>query len=187
MARTVWVKPCARISTARFVASSVRHCNFRRIEREDELEAALERFVILHQARWQSKGETGFFALPRFRDFLGEVMRLKPREGRLRLWTLEVEGESRGRLAGFLRKRRRALFPGRLQSGFAKESLGTVMIGLCLKDCVEADEVKEFDFMGGEATISHIGRKRARETIELEWIRQGIRSLITWPASGGIH
>jgi GNAT superfamily N-acetyltransferase len=52
------------------------------------------------------------------------------------------------------------------------------MIGLCLKDCVEATDVREFDFMGGEADYKTHWTKATRETVELEWIRQGVRSLV---------
>jgi CelD/BcsL family acetyltransferase involved in cellulose biosynthesis len=156
----------------------LRNCNFRRIEREDELEAVIERFVILHQARWQSKGEMGSFALPRFRDFLGEAMRSSLDKGRMRLWTLEVEGEIEAVLLAFVENGVAHYFQGGFNPVFAKESLGTVMIGLCLKDCVEADDVKEFDFMGGEARYKTHWTKASRESIELEWVRQGVRSFI---------
>ncbi len=69
-------------------------------------------------------------------------------------------------------------FQGGFNPAYAKESLGTVMIGLCLKDCVEAKDVREFDFMGGEADYKAHWTKATRETIELEWIRQGVRSLL---------
>jgi CelD/BcsL family acetyltransferase involved in cellulose biosynthesis len=156
----------------------LRNCNFRRIERKDELETAIERFVILHQARWQSKGEMGSFALPHFKDFLGEVMGASLDEGRTRLWTLEVEGEIEAVLLAFVENGVAHYFQGGFNPVFAKESLGTVMIGLCLKDCVEANDVKEFDFMGGEAQYKTHWTKASRETIELEWVRQGVRSFI---------
>ena len=153
-------------------------CEFRRVERADLLQAALERFVILHQARWQSKGEAGSFALPRFKEFLTDVMRSSIAKGNLRLWTLEVDGEIEAVLLAFFDNGVAHYFQGGFNPAYAKESLGTVMIGLCLKDCVEATDVREFDFMGGEADYKTHWTKATRETVELEWIRQGVRSLV---------
>ena len=153
-------------------------CEFRRVERADQLQAALERFVLLHQARWQSKGEAGSFALPRFKEFLTGVVRSSLAKGGLRLWTLEVDGEVEAVLLAFFDNGVAHYFQGGFNPAYAKESLGTVMIGLCVKDCVEEADVREFDFMGGEADYKTHWTKATRETIELEWMRQGMRSLI---------
>ncbi|HEX5735887.1 MAG TPA: GNAT family N-acetyltransferase [Blastocatellia bacterium] len=154
------------------------HCEFRRVERAEELEAALERFVFLHQARWHAKGEAGSFALPRFKEFLTDVMRSSLANDKLRLWKLEVDGDVEAVLLAFFDNGVAHYFQGGFNPAYAKESLGTVMIGLCLKDCVEESDIREFDFMGGEADYKSHWTKATRETTELEWMRQGVRSLI---------
>lgn len=168
-----------RSNLDRHIRRFFRHhsCEFRRVERADQLRAAVERFVFLHQARWQSKGEAGSFALPRFKEFLTDVMTSSLANERLRLWTLEVDGEVEAVLLAFFENGVAHYFQGGFNPAYAKESLGTVMIGLCLKDCVETTDVREFDFMGGEADYKTHWTKATRETVELEWIRQGIRSL----------
>ncbi|HJQ69859.1 MAG TPA: GNAT family N-acetyltransferase [Blastocatellia bacterium] len=169
-----------RSNIDRHIRRLFRHhcCEFRRVERADELEAAVERFVILHQARWESKGEAGSFALPRFKEFLVDAMRESLDKGNLRLWTLEVDGEIEAVLLAFCDDGVAHYFQGGFNPAYSKESLGTVMIGLCLKDCAEANDVREFDFMGGEADYKSHWTKATRETIELEWMRQGMRSLL---------
>ena len=67
-------------------------CKFRRIRTADELEPAMNALVSLHQARWESKGDLGSFAIRGFEDFLREAARTSLAEGRLRVWTLELNG-----------------------------------------------------------------------------------------------
>ena len=151
---------------------------FRRVERTDEIEMMIKRFVYLHQARWQAVGEPGSFSLPRFREFLSETMRESIACGRMRMWSLEVDGLVEAVLLAFLDGGVAHYFQGGFNPDYAKESLGTVMIGLCIKDCVEANDVKEFDFMGGDVQYKAHWTKTSRETVEIEWMRQGVRSLI---------
>ena len=153
-------------------------CAFRRVEHTDEIEMTIKRFVYLHQARWQAVGEAGSFSLPRFREFLSETMRESIACNRMRMWTLEIDGLIEAVLLAFLDGGVAHYFQGGFNPDYAKESLGTVMIGLCIKDCVEADDVKEFDFMGGDVQYKAHWTKTSRETVEIEWMRQGVRSLI---------
>ncbi len=154
------------------------NCTFRRVEQMDEIEMTIKRFVYLHQVRWQAKGEPGSFSLPRFREFLSETMRESSARGRMRMWVLEVDGLIEAVLLAFLDGGVAHYFQGGFNPDYAKESLGSVMIGLCIKDCVEANDVKEFDFMGGDVQYKTHWTKMSRETVEVEWMRQGVRSLI---------
>jgi CelD/BcsL family acetyltransferase involved in cellulose biosynthesis len=153
------------------------NCAFHRVELPDEIEITINRFVHLHQARWQAVGEPGSFSLPRFREFLSERMRESAAHGRMRMWALEVDGLIEAVLVAFLDGGVAHYFQGGFNPDYAKESLGTVMIGLCIKDCVEADDVKEFDFMGGNVQYKAHWTKTSRETVEIEWMRRGLRSL----------
>ena len=154
------------------------NCTFRRVERADEIEMTIKRFVYLHQARWQAVGEPGSFTLPRFGEFLSETMRESAARDRMRLWVLEVDGLIEAVLLAFLDGGVAHYFQGGFNPDYAKESLGTVMIGLCIKDCVESDDVEEFDFMGGDLQYKAHWTKTSRETVEIEWMRPGVRSLI---------
>src|SRR5262249_21072962 len=52
---------------------SAHECNLKKAETADELEEAMDALVRLHQARWQSRGEPGAFALPNIEKFLREA------------------------------------------------------------------------------------------------------------------
>ena len=151
-------------------------CKFRRVRTLAELEPAMDTFVRLHQARWESKGEPGSFALPSFEGFLKDAMRSTLAEGRLRLWTLELQGVTAAVLLAFVDNGVAHYFQGGFNPVFAKESLGTVMCGLCIKDCVESEDVNEFNFMGGDPSYKERWTSNSRDSVALEWLRPGIRS-----------
>jgi len=150
---------------------------FYAVETEDELETATRALIRLHQARWQSKGEPGSFAIPGVKEFLGEAMRCCLRDGRLRLWALEIDGEIAAVQLGF--------FDGGvvhyLQGGFdpsrARNGLGTVMIGLCVKACMEDDSVREYDFMGGGDSYKECWTQLDRRNVSLTWTKPGVRAM----------
>jgi len=151
-------------------------CKFRTVTTPEELESAMDAFVRLHQARWQSKGELGSFALPSFEDFLKEAMRASLVEGRLRLWTLELSGVTAAVLLGFVDNGVAHYFQGGFDPVFAKESLGTVMCGLCIKDCIEAVDIKEFNFMGGDPAYKERWTSFSRDSVTFEWLRPSLRT-----------
>jgi CelD/BcsL family acetyltransferase involved in cellulose biosynthesis len=151
-------------------------CKFQRVQTLEELEPAMDTFVRLHQARWESKGEPGSFALPSFEGFLKDAMRSTLAEGRLQLWTLELDGVTAAVLLAFVDNGVAHYFQGGFNPMFTKESLGTVMCGLCIKDCIESPEVKEFNFMGGDPSYKERWTSASRDSVALEWLRPNLRS-----------
>ena len=151
-------------------------CIFRSIDSLEEFEFAMETFVALHQARWRSKGQRGSFMQLRFKNFLTDVMQGGMRENRLRFWVLEIDKKISAVLVGFLHEGVLHYFQGGFDPAYAKDSIGTVMLGLCMKSCIDAKEVREFDFMGGESTYKEHWTKATREIVELEAFKPGFRS-----------
>jgi CelD/BcsL family acetyltransferase involved in cellulose biosynthesis len=152
-------------------------CDFKRISRMEELEPAMDALVRLHQARWTSKGEPGSFALPGVENLLREAARLALADGRLRLWTLKLDGEVEAVRLAFLDNGIVHAFQGGFNPVYAKDSLGSVMLGLCIKDCLQDSEVFEYDFMGGTDSYKDWWSKAGKETVSLTCLRSGIRSL----------
>jgi CelD/BcsL family acetyltransferase involved in cellulose biosynthesis len=62
------------------------------VERSDELPAALDLLIDLHQRRQQALGNPGCFASPRFTAFNREVVPALFRRGQLQLYRLDVDG-----------------------------------------------------------------------------------------------
>src|SRR5205085_9691870 len=105
------------------------------------------------------------------------------RDDRLRMWTLDVDGETAAALIGFYDNGIVHYF----QTGFDPElshlSIGRVMLGLCVRDCVADPLVREFDFMGGDNAYKDNWTADVRETVALTCLRAGVRAL----AYAGIH
>ena len=159
-------------------------CRFRRVIGDDgELEAAMDALVRLHQARWSARGEPGSFTIPGFERFLRDAARMSLGDDRLRMWTLEVDGAMAAALIGFYDNG----IVHYLQAGFdpalARLSVGRVMLGLCIQDCINDADVREFDFMGGNNAYKDAWTQSCRETVTLTCLRTGVRAM----AYAGIH
>jgi len=150
-------------------------CQFHRVRTPEQLEEFMDEFVQLHQERWQSKGEPGSFTYPNFKAFMQETLRDAFRCDRARLWTLFLDGQCVAVLQGFVDRGVVHYFQGGFKSGYDKHHLGSVMLALAVQDCVEADDVGEFDFMGGGAAYKDHWTKTSHEAIEFEVLRAGFR------------
>lgn len=151
-------------------------CRMSRVETADELELAMDALVRLHQARWQSKGEPGSFALSNMEEFLKEAMRRSLTDQRLGFTTLEVGGKIVGARVDFVDNHTAHWFQGGFDPAYAKEGLGSVMNGLCIRACIEDELVDEYDFMGGGAESKQSWTKNHRDSVCLTFVRPGIRS-----------
>ncbi|MDZ4779152.1 MAG: GNAT family N-acetyltransferase [Planctomycetia bacterium] len=80
----------ARKAAAR--VADTEHFTCREVTSANEFEQGWSTLVGLHQRRWQSLGEPGCFASPRFTSFHHEVAKKLLERGELRLWWLEHAG-----------------------------------------------------------------------------------------------
>lgn len=136
----------------------------------------MDAFVQLHQERWQSKGEPGSFTLPNRKEFMQETLRDSFRCDRARLWTLFLDGQCVAVLQAFVDRGVVHYFQGGFKSGYDKHHLGSVVLALAVQDCVQADDVDEFDFMGGGGTYKDHWTKTSLEAVEFEVLRTGFRT-----------
>jgi CelD/BcsL family acetyltransferase involved in cellulose biosynthesis len=148
-----------------------------RVQSVEELEPALDDLVRVHQARWRTKGQPGSFAFPHFDAFLRQVARDSFEHGRLGLWRLTLGGTCAAALIAFVDFGTVHYF----QSGFdpdSPHSLGQVMVGLAIRDCVAAEQITCFDLMGGRAAYKDEWTTAFRETLEFEYLPAGVRSTV---------
>jgi CelD/BcsL family acetyltransferase involved in cellulose biosynthesis len=146
------------------------------VETQEELEPAMDALVHLHQALWRSKGEPGSFALGSFEEFLRGAMRSALAEGRLRLWTIELDGKPAAVLLAFLDNGIAHYFQGGFDPIYSKYSLGTVMLGSCILACLDEQPVRQFNFMGGDALYKARWTSLGSDSVELDWLRPGVRA-----------
>jgi CelD/BcsL family acetyltransferase involved in cellulose biosynthesis len=152
------------------------NCNLKRVETADELEPAMDQLVRLHQARWQSRGEPGAFALPHIEEFLKEAMRDSLTRGRLGLRTLTVDGKVGAARLDFIDNHIAHAFQAGYDPTRANEGLGSVMSGLCVRACIEDSRIHEYDLMGGNSGYKDSWARNRRESVRLTLDRPGTRS-----------
>lgn len=150
---------------------------FRKVTTSEAFDEAIEALIRLHQARWQSKGEAGSFAHPLFGGFLRRAGQSGLIDGRLRFWTLSIDGRIAAALIGFYDNGIVHYFQGGFDLAYAKDSLGSVMVKLCIQDCIDAEEVSIFDFMGGSPEYKKHWTSAGRDIVELQLIRRNLHSL----------
>ena len=150
-------------------------CQFHRVCTPEQLEEFMDAFVQLHQERWQSKGKSGSFTYPNFKAFMQETVRNAFRCDRARLWTLFLDGQCVAVLQAFVDCGVAHYFQGGFKSGYDKHHLGSVLLALAVQDCVQADDVDEFDFMGGGALYKEHWTRTSYEAVEFEVLRAGFR------------
>jgi len=151
-------------------------CEFRVVDRPEELQPAMDALVRLHQARWQSKGEPGTFALNGSERLIRETARTALSDGRLRLWTLSLNKKVIAAMLGLVDSGVLHAF----QSGFdpAYNGLGSVMIGLCIRACVNDEAVRYFDFMGGPDQYKQRWTRDHWDSATLVYSRKTSRSML---------
>lgn len=153
-------------------------CEFRRATTSDDFELAFESLVRLHQSRWRAAGQFGSFADAGLESFLRGLARDTAHAGRLRLWTLAIDGKIEAALLGFLDNRVLHYFQKGFNPDYAKEDLGNAMLGLCIRDCFDDPQIRSFDFMGGGAEYKGMWARQSRETMLYEVNRANLPALL---------
>ncbi len=151
-------------------------CEFQRVSAPGEMEAALEALVQLHQVRWRSSGQPGAFSDPGLGALLSGAAREGLDHGRVRIWTLKVDGVIQAVLLGFLDNGVLHYFQKGFNPAFAKEDIGTAMLSLSVRDCFDDPAIRAFDFMGGGAAYKDLWARTARSTKSYELTRANVRT-----------
>jgi CelD/BcsL family acetyltransferase involved in cellulose biosynthesis len=137
-------------------------CEFTLVAAREHVGPAMDALVELHQARWESQGEPGAFRKRNFETFLRQAAYDAFDGGRLRLWTLRVDGRIEAALIGFVDNGVLHYFQKGFNPAFAKLDLGTAMLALCVQASVEDPAIHSFDFMGGGAPYKDMWARQAR-------------------------
>jgi CelD/BcsL family acetyltransferase involved in cellulose biosynthesis len=151
-------------------------CRFISVQRREELGPAMARLIGLHQARWQSKGEPGAFALRGAEEFLMEAVRQSFERGKARLWLLEADGEVIAALLAFVDNGVAHYYTTGFDAGHARKSPGSAIMSLSIKECVEDPLVREVDLMSGNNLYKQSWSKITRESVRVEVSRASWRT-----------
>jgi hypothetical protein len=150
---------------------------FARVRDAADLEPAMDALVELHQRRWHAQGEPGALG-PALANFLREVMRDAFANSRLALWTLKIDGVIEAALVGFVDNGKLHYFQKGFNPAYRDEDLGTAMLAMCVRDCFDDPQIREFDFMGGGARYKSLWARASRANVVLEVQRPTVGSAL---------
>ena len=151
-------------------------CEFQRVREERDLDSAVDALLKHHRERWQAKGEIASLSGRSVELFLREAMLEGLQAGRMRLWTLTIDGKIEAVLVGFLDKGVLHYFQKGFNPSFLGDELGNSLVALCVRDCCDDSEVSAFDFMGGGAAYKSMWARHTRNTVVAELSRQNWRT-----------
>ncbi|MFQ3534613.1 MAG: GNAT family N-acetyltransferase [Aggregatilineales bacterium] len=119
-----------------------------RVTSPDDLPAALEDLVRLHQAKWEAQGQQGAFGTPQLKAFHRAVSERFLARGWLRLYRLVIKGETVAVEYGYAYRGRYYFFIGGWDERFTEYSLGHMMTGLLIREAI-AEGLSVFDMHRG--------------------------------------
>jgi CelD/BcsL family acetyltransferase involved in cellulose biosynthesis len=169
------------------------------VTQPEEAQAAFERFLQLHEARWMSAGGSEMTGHERLVSFHRELVVRFAKVGLLRFDELWVEGACRASIYGIEHGRQYFFYNSGYDQAWRGASVGLVLLGLSIKSAIERG-IEVYDFLRGtegykfdwatttrETLMIRVAPKRAYATLLLayeqgcEAMRQGVREMLpTW-------
>ena len=116
---------------------------------EADLNPALTRLFALHARRWNQRWLPGVFAGKRVQAFHRDAARRLLAQGWLRLFSLELDGETMASLYCFAYGDRMCYYQGGFEPTLARLSLGTVLTARAMQAAI-AEGRGVFDFLRGD-------------------------------------
>jgi len=164
---------------------------FHVIEGPDRFEEGFGTLMRLHQSRWTSRGEPGVFGNARFVAFHELLAERLLGKGRLKLFVLEVTGQSIAALMAFIHDKKVFLY----QSGFLAGSRVLSHPGSAIRDMAIEWSITqgytEWDFMKAQpGSYKYRWSSQAREIGAIRISRPQSKETIHWAASrviGGLR
>lgn len=144
---------------------------FRSIDSPNELSAAFERFLVLHEQRWQKSGGSELSGHPKLVDFQRSVVSTLANDGLLRFDELWFDGECRGSIYGFDNGSTFYFYNTGYDIRFPQFSIGLVLLGLSIQNACERG-IATYDLLRGDETYKSDWANRRIEQVDLRLSRQ---------------
>src|SRR5579883_2287776 len=116
---------------------------------EDEVRAAIEPLLRLHERRWAAAGGSDAIDGERVRAFHRAAAVELARRGQARIHLLSVAGEVRAACYGFVRGPRVSFYQAGNDAEWRQRRVGTVVLGAAIEDAFR-EGLGEFDFLRGD-------------------------------------
>lgn len=164
----------ARIRKSRRRFAAAGEARFRIWDDVASIGAALERLATLHHRRWDAAGEPSeSFSTPEYLAFHRAVMAATLREGRLRLYCLELDREVVAMLYAYCFRRGIYVMQAGFDPAHAPLRAGQVLLYHAIEHAIgEGNRV--FDFLRGEHSYKDELATASRETVSVTLLRPGL-------------
>ncbi len=123
---------------------------FRRTQVASELTSDLETFFRLHDARWESRGGSSS-ATERVRRFHADFAEAALERGWLRLWLMEVDGDSVAAWYGWRLGDRYSYYLAGFEPRWSDASVGLLLLAHTVREAID-EAASEYDLLLGEET-----------------------------------
>lgn len=130
----------------------------------NQLEDTIEKFLELHKLRFQSSLDL------RWTNFIKEFATRFFEKGWLKLTSFKINDEPVAMLFDFIYSEKEYYFQSGFNPEWSKFSVGTVLIGLCIKDAISRG-LREFDFLKGTEEYKYNWTSKERKTMQVFIIR----------------
>lgn len=142
---------------------------------EGELAEGMGRLFELHRRRWLRRRLPGVFVGNRVRAFHREVSAQLHRRGKLRLYSLSLNGDCLAMLYCFSHQGRAYYYQGGFDPRWSRYSPGTVLVAHAIRRAVE-EGCQEFDFLRGGEAYKYRWQAQDRRNLRLRIFRPTIFS-----------
>ena len=150
--------------------------SFRQVTQAGEVDEAFDCLAALHQLRWKGRTQEFSFTSEQYLGFHRGVMHALQTLGRLRLFALELEGNTIAMLYGFRWGPTFYHFQGGFDPAHAGLSPGQLLMAYAIEQAI-GEGCKTFDTLKGEYGHKRHFFQQTRETLGLRVHRPG---LIHW-------
>ena len=121
---------------------------FRRTQVASELTSDLETFFRLHDARWESRGGSSS-ATDRVRSFHADFAEAALERGWLRLWLMDVDGDSVAAWYGWRLGERYSYYLAGFEPRWSDASVGLLLLAHTVREAID-EAASEYDLLLGE-------------------------------------
>ncbi len=151
--------------------------DFRTVVSESEASSAFERFLKLHQKRWERSGGSELTGHTRLIGFQRDLVKRMAEAGLVRFDEIWLDGECRSSVYGLDDGHTFYYYNSGYDLDYADLSVGLVLIGLSIKSAVERGNTL-YDFLRGDETYKFDWANQSVEIVNVSLGRNSISTAV---------
>lgn len=150
---------------------------FKKIDSKELIEDNFNKFMEMHEKRWEGKGEFDYLSMPYFDKFNLELMKLTLEKEWLEFYVLVINNREEGYLYGFNYNGKIYGYQASISSYYAKYGIGMLQISYWIKNSIER-KLLEFYFLSGDEPHKYKFTKISKKCIRILVANKDIKGLV---------